>query len=81
MGNKSDLSNSVNFYNPSPVRKQLYQLMRIKFPGGKAATHANFSLTIHPDRIEYYLNLFCRNFFFNIMDFNHKFILYNYYFI
>jgi hypothetical protein len=58
MGNKSDLSNSVNFYNPSPVRKQLFQLMRIKFPGGKAETHANFSLTIHPDRIEYYLNLF-----------------------
>ena len=53
MGNKTDLSNSVNFYNPSPVRKQLYQLMRIKFPGGKAETHANFSLTIHPDRIDY----------------------------
>ncbi len=61
MGNKTDLSNSVNFYKPSLVRKQLYQLMRIKFPGGKAETHANFSLTIHPDRIDYYLDLFSQH--------------------
>lgn len=58
MGNKSDLSSSVNFYNSSPIRKQLFQLMRIKFPGGKSETQINFSMTVHPEKIDYYLNLF-----------------------
>lgn len=58
MGNKSSIQESVNFYNPSPARKQLFDLMRVKFPNAKAQTHANFSLTIHPDRVDYYFDLF-----------------------
>ena len=58
MSKKLSIQESVNFYNPSPARKQLFHLMRAKFPNGKAQTHANFSLTIHPDRVDYYFDLF-----------------------
>jgi hypothetical protein len=45
-------------HNPTAERRELYNLMRIKFPKGVKEKQFEFSMTIGQDKIDYYIDLF-----------------------
>lgn len=49
---------SQKYYEPTVGRKELFNLMRIKFPKGKKEKQFEFCMGIHPDKIDYYIDLF-----------------------
>jgi hypothetical protein len=51
----------VTYYNPTVERRELYNLMRTKFPKGVKEKQFEFSMTITPDKIDYYIDLFTQH--------------------
>lgn len=49
------------FHKPTIERRELFNLMRIKFPKGIKEKQFKFSMTIHPDKVDYYIDLFTQH--------------------
>jgi len=43
---------------PTEARRELYEVMRAKFPGGKKESQMKMSLELSDDRVPYYIDLF-----------------------
>jgi hypothetical protein len=49
------------YHNPTVERRELFNLMRTKFPKGIKEKQFHFSMTVRPEKVDYYIDLFTQH--------------------